>query len=98
MEGNMEEESRTEVLFGGVFQGHRTVVVNGITLHVPEDQVQALLRGAENSPDSPLSIMPDGRPCVTWVPTGQIKFTLGVDDLEDALQNLKARDEAIASR
>lgn len=84
----MGQERGTEILFGGVFDGHRTVVVNGITFTVPEEQVQALLGGAENNPDAPLSVMPDGRPCVTWVPTGQVKFTLSLDDLEAALEDL----------
>lgn len=84
----MGQERGTEILFGGVSDGQRTVVVNGITFNVPEEQIQALLDGADNNPDAPLSVMPDGRPCVTWVPTGQVKFTLSLDDLEAALAEL----------
>ena len=97
MQANPEDESRAEVLFGGVANGLRTVVVNGITMHIPEDQIQALLLGADNSPGSTLSVMPDGQPCVTWVPSGQVKFTLSVEDLEKAQRNLKARDKPAPS-
>lgn len=85
-------EHETEVLFGGIFQGQRTVVVNGVTFQIDEDQVQALLNGAARGQEGPLSLMPDGRPCVTWVPTGPVRFSLSLDDLESALKSLRIRN------
>lgn len=81
-----------KVMFGGQQSGFRVMVVDGVTMHVSEDQVRALLQGEPGSVNDPLSILPDGQLCGTLVPEGSVKFSLSQDELEAAQRDYRARN------
>lgn len=83
----------TKIEFGGVYSGHRVVVVNGVTLHIPESQVEQFLSGdTSGSSNDPLSKMPDmDKLCATLVPSGSVKFTLTAEELNEAKNSYEER-------
>ncbi len=81
-----------KVMFGGTNGSCRVMVVDGVTMHVPEDQVKSFLSGKPGSPNDPLSSMPDGKLCGTLVPEGSVKFTLTEEELNAAREDYHQRN------
>jgi len=81
-----------KVIFGRQQSGYRVMVVDGVTMHVSEDQVRTFLQGEPGNVDDPLSEMPDGQLCGTLVPEGSVKFTLTKEELEAARGDYDARN------
>lgn len=82
-----------KVMFGGLQGSHRVMVVDGVTMHIPEVQVQSFLSGEPGSPNDPLSKMPDGKLCGTLVPEGSVKFTLTDEELSAAREDYNRRNQ-----
>lgn len=82
-----------KVIFGGLQGSHRVMVVDGVTMHIPEVQVQYFLSGEPGSPNDPLSKMPDGKLCGTLVPKGSVKFTLTDEELSAAREDYNRRNQ-----
>ena len=50
---------KKEIMFGGLISGHRVVVVNDLTLLIPSQQIEAVMRREISlAPNAPLSRMP----------------------------------------
>jgi hypothetical protein len=73
-------------VFCGTVDDHRIVIINGISFHVPESQIQKMMSGTiSTNPNDPLTKMPNmDKFCGTLVPTGSFKFTMTKDELVEA--------------
>ena len=61
------------------------MVINGVSLHIPESQIEEFLRGnVSSNANAPISLMPGGKLCSTLSPKGAIKLTLSQEDIERA--------------
>lgn len=87
--------NKNEILFGGIFEGNRAMVINGVHLHVPEEQIKKLFEGANQDPNAPLSQTPNGDLCITLTPTGSFKVNISNDDLASARADYDSRNQAL---
>lgn len=84
----------TEILFGGLDESetYRLMVINGVSLHIPESQIKELLNGnISSNANAPLSRMPEGKLCSTLSPKGSIKLTLNQEDIDRARKDYNNR-------